>query len=261
MKKIYTIVLCILFTFLALAQQEYEEVIYLKNGSMIKGTIIEEVPNESIKIQTKDGSIFAYQMEEIDRIVKEPGQAGNHTSGVHKHDGFFLRFTPGIGHTNLTEEIDGTDILELSGLSYSSRLQIGGAVSENLIIYGEIGGIIFLSPSMKFLGEEIDDPDVTVNITGFGAGVSYYIMPANVYFALSLLASGVSLENQGTTAETEIGFGFNLLCGYEWWVGDDWGLGIAGFLHYSSMHDQEFYDEIPTISNLGYGLIFSVTYN
>ena len=34
------------------------DAVYLKNGSVIKGTIIEQVPNVQIKIQTKDGNIF-----------------------------------------------------------------------------------------------------------------------------------------------------------------------------------------------------------
>ena len=48
-----------------------EDVVYLKNGSIIRGVIIEQVPNESIKIQTNDRNIFVFKMEEIDRIKKE----------------------------------------------------------------------------------------------------------------------------------------------------------------------------------------------
>lgn len=51
--------------------QSYTEVVYLKNGTIIRGLIIEEVPNTSLKIQTSDGSIFAYKMEEIQKITKE----------------------------------------------------------------------------------------------------------------------------------------------------------------------------------------------
>lgn len=51
--------------------QQYEDVVYLKNGSIIHGTIIEQVPNESIKIKTKDGNIFVYKMEEIEKMTKE----------------------------------------------------------------------------------------------------------------------------------------------------------------------------------------------
>ncbi len=47
------------------------DVVYLKNGSIIKGIIMEQIPNESIKIQTKDGSLFVFKMEEVEKITKE----------------------------------------------------------------------------------------------------------------------------------------------------------------------------------------------
>ena len=50
-----------LMTSPALAQQiqQMEDVVHLKNGGLIRGTIIEQIPGESLKIQTRDGSVFA----------------------------------------------------------------------------------------------------------------------------------------------------------------------------------------------------------
>lgn len=50
---------------------QYVDVVYIKNGSIIRGIIIEQIPNVQIKIQTKDGSIFVYKMDEIERMTKE----------------------------------------------------------------------------------------------------------------------------------------------------------------------------------------------
>lgn len=47
------------------------DVVYLKNGGILVGNIIEQIPNESLKIQTKDGSVFVYSMSDIARIAKE----------------------------------------------------------------------------------------------------------------------------------------------------------------------------------------------
>ena len=52
--------------------QQMEDVVYLKNGEIVWGTIIEQIPGESLKIQTVDGSVFAYAMDEISKIVQEP---------------------------------------------------------------------------------------------------------------------------------------------------------------------------------------------
>ncbi len=55
---------------LSLSAQNMQEVVYLKNGSIIKGVVIEQVPGESLKIQTYDGSIFVYKMSEVEKIIK-----------------------------------------------------------------------------------------------------------------------------------------------------------------------------------------------
>ena len=46
------------------------DVVYLKNGSIIKGIVIEIIPNETIKIEIADGSIFVYPIDEVERIEK-----------------------------------------------------------------------------------------------------------------------------------------------------------------------------------------------
>lgn len=46
------------------------DVVYLKNGSVIRGIIIEQLPNVQIKMKTKDGNIFVYKTEEIEKITK-----------------------------------------------------------------------------------------------------------------------------------------------------------------------------------------------
>jgi len=67
-------VLMIFLSGISYAQQQYDDVVYLKNGSIIRGMIIEQVPNVSLKIQTKDNNVFVYNMDEVERITKEPAQ-------------------------------------------------------------------------------------------------------------------------------------------------------------------------------------------
>lgn len=70
MKKIAFFVALMLSASGAMAQQTVETV-YLKNGGLVKGEIIEQVPGQSLKVKTKDGNIFVYQMDEVERIIKE----------------------------------------------------------------------------------------------------------------------------------------------------------------------------------------------
>ena len=51
--------------------QGVEEVVYLKNGSVVRGIIVEQIPNETIRIRTRGGSEFVFQMSEVLKITKE----------------------------------------------------------------------------------------------------------------------------------------------------------------------------------------------
>lgn len=71
MKRIIIVFALIIGLFLSVSANELQEVLYLKNGSIIKGTIIEQVPEETVKIQTYDGSLFVYPMSDVLKITKE----------------------------------------------------------------------------------------------------------------------------------------------------------------------------------------------
>lgn len=52
-------------------EPEWQDVVYLKNGSVIRGMVVEQVPNVSLKIRTADGSVFVYAMDQVEKITKE----------------------------------------------------------------------------------------------------------------------------------------------------------------------------------------------
>lgn len=67
------LVIAILFSTITTAlAEETRDIVSLKNGSVIKGSVIEQTPNESVKIKTADGSIFVYSWDEVSKITKEP---------------------------------------------------------------------------------------------------------------------------------------------------------------------------------------------
>ena len=53
------------------AQESSIDVVYLKNGSIIYGTIIELTPNQKVSIRTRDGSVFVFELSDVEKIVKE----------------------------------------------------------------------------------------------------------------------------------------------------------------------------------------------
>jgi hypothetical protein len=104
MKKLFVTIVALL-TFFCLvpnlfAQTPMDDVVYLKDGSIVRGQIIEQIPNVSIKIQTRDGSVFVYQMEKIEKMTKEPSLTQQTQTKQVKNSttAFLLSFLiPGLG--------------------------------------------------------------------------------------------------------------------------------------------------------------------
>lgn len=73
MKKL--IALCALFVAVVSTTwaqtSAFKDIIYLKNGSIIKGKITEDIPGKTMKIQTVGGSTFVYNYADIEKTAKE----------------------------------------------------------------------------------------------------------------------------------------------------------------------------------------------
>lgn len=60
------------FSVITLAQTTLEDVVYLKNGSILRGQVLEYTPSTNIEIKIKGGSILIYPSSEVLKIEKEP---------------------------------------------------------------------------------------------------------------------------------------------------------------------------------------------
>jgi hypothetical protein len=69
--KLNISIIVFFISIIAFAQTQTRDVLYLKNGSVIKGTVTEMNPSTGIKIKTADGSLFVYKMDEILKTEKE----------------------------------------------------------------------------------------------------------------------------------------------------------------------------------------------
>ena len=183
-----------------------------------------------------------------------------------QHEGFFMRFLLGVGPGKVViENVEGSD-MEIKGTPIGARIQIGASVSENLIIFGEIGGANFSEPTVTWKGNEGTMTGKDVSINDFGAGISYYFMPSNIFLSGSLTISKDRIKTKDsegkttTEATTESGLGFYLSAGKEWWVSDKWALGCAVFAQISNATDKGSTGEYP-VKNTIFGIAFSVTFD
>ena len=71
MKHLFVLFIALLLNVAAFAQVPQRDVVYLKNGSIIRGLVVELVPDHQVKIATADGSIFVYPVSDVLRMEKE----------------------------------------------------------------------------------------------------------------------------------------------------------------------------------------------
>lgn len=148
-----------LMTSPALAQQiqPMEDVVHLKNGGLIRGTIIEQIPGESLKIQTRDGNVFVYTMDEIAKISKEPVMRMQGHIGAKKKNPW-LAF-------GLSALITGGGQF-YNGQHTKGVAQLGGVVlGFGLMLPGSFGAIE--DDDENIYGDWVDPDDD--GITAFGA--------------------------------------------------------------------------------------------
>jgi hypothetical protein len=82
MKKITFIFVMLIINVLNTYSQKTRDVLYLKNGSIINGTLF-EISDNQYKIRTVDKSIFIFQSSEVDKFVKEvPGFEARKEKGL-----------------------------------------------------------------------------------------------------------------------------------------------------------------------------------
>ena len=149
------------------------------------------------------------------------------------HDGgFFLRLALGGGHAN-TEIEEGPDSLGFSGLSGTFDVAIGAVVARNFAVHGILGGFSMIDPEVDFNGFEEDTDDVSVTMTMYGGGVTYWFGDSNAYLTASAGAAELTLDLDGDEETSDTGFAAEIGLGKEWWVANKWGLGaqVSGTYH------------------------------
>lgn len=132
-----TCLMAFVMTSQAFAQQ-MEDVVHLKNGGLIRGTIIEQIPGESLKIQTRDGNVFVYTMDEIAKISKEPVMKMQGQIGVQKKNPWLAfglsALIPGVGQFYNGQHSKG--VAQLGGVILGIGLMASALEDDYETIYG-----------------------------------------------------------------------------------------------------------------------------
>lgn len=188
-------------------------------------------------------------------LILAAAPAAAQSSGVHTHDGFYLNLDLGLGYAAATLETDPE--LKFSGGAGEFSIGLGYAVSERFIVAGRLWGVSVPEPEVEVEGGGSGTADdVTFSLSGYGVDFTYYFLPVNVYVTATPSLVVASLDDGDTSSRSDAGFGLRLAVGKEWWVSDNWALGLNGQLAWASPEDED-----VKIPSAWFGVGFSATFD
>jgi len=183
--------------------------------------------------------------------------------GYHTHDGFYLRFLFGMG-------FGGTSMASPKGSeSYKGQLaamgmDLGWSITPRLVVYGEARLSGILEATVK------GNPDASkgdINVYEGGPGICYYLKLSDEILVPSWYVSGsmvvqkltMDLTGAGTVRTlSDLGFGFDVMLGAEWWVWDNWAASAGARFQFGSSKVKDVDARWTTLTG---AFILTLTYN
>ncbi|MEO8178253.1 MAG: hypothetical protein ABI895_05405 [Deltaproteobacteria bacterium] len=168
------------------------------------------------------------------------------------HQGLLLRFGAGAGGVVADDDLND---LTLSGGAGLLSLDVGGSVAPDLALHGRLSFNSMFEPTLSSGGNDLGDLENTsLTFSLLGLGLTYYL-PSNLYLTGVLGVSRASFQLQGEEYDALTGAGFIGDLGYEWPIGGDWGLGVAGRLELETVRGDG-----ERLSMASFGVLLSLTY-
>ena len=184
------------------------------------------------------------------------------------HDGFFLNFALGFGYQGLDYEGEDEEAFyeaSASGLAFDMSYRIGGRIAPFTVLHATVLRVSNLSEleadiTVKGKTESFSTSDYIAAMYLYGIGVTYFIPPHNYYVSGSVGTALFTMEDDDDyiKASSSLGIGFQLLAGKEWWISENWGIGIAVAMSYGSADDK---DDTGEMSAFGINFFITATYN
>lgn len=162
--------------------------------------------------------------------------------GARVHDGFYLRIGWGFGVFDERLESDdlasgGSLKARNRGIATTSDIAIGGTVAPGWVIGGLIGSVDMIASTLRTSGASLTEIPTEIdpglrNSSLIGPFVDWYPNVRGGFHAqaaLGLATLTPRLFGHPATDDSEylaVGGGLMLGAGYEWWVADEWSIGV-----------------------------------
>lgn len=184
-------------------------------------------------------------------------------ASIRRHDGFYLRFGIGFGGVGGTYEPDEADeTFDVSGGGGSSELALGGTIAPGLVLGGGLYGVGTIATRYENGGEA---DAKALNVGMLGPFIDYYFDErAGGHLMFSLGFAGIQQQDGEDLNEAINGGGWGAMIGggYEWFVGEQWSLGVIARVQYVAVSTKTEDSEIEgTMSLIAPAVLFGVTYH
>ena len=161
-----------LLTMCLFAQKITQDVIYLKNGNVIRGVIVEQIPNKSFKIETLDGSILSYDIGDVEKITKEENKSKKSEKVTDENSGvrYQGRIENGYAFKMTDDDFSHLKFSFINGFKFNKHISLG--LGTGVRYYDELDEVlipIFTDFRVNFLKHKVSP------YVGVGLGYSFNV--------------------------------------------------------------------------------------
>lgn len=192
--------------------------------------------------------------------------------GSYEHDGFLLRGGFGIGFT-ATEQSPSranTSFLDsnFTGVAMALNVDVGYAPVTNFVLQARFGFMITPDPRISVEGsDDTVSGEFSLGTLLLAPALTYYFMPINLYITGAVGLAWFTFDSDrvydyddydDNTDATSAGIGLNLDVGKEWWVGRQWGIGVAARMNFAAATGEVVSGRYD-YTQWGFAILFSAT--
>lgn len=191
--------------------------------------------------------------------------------GYHLHDGFYLQIALGPMFFSGTSDV-ATESKSFSAMGGGGQILLGGSLAPGLVLGGGVvGGSVdrdevlpaSLSSNVASLSiNGLGNNQNTASLNALSMFVDYYLDPTKgLHLQGSLGLAMLDASSSSYVNDLNLsGLSASAAVGNEWWISDNWSLGVLGRLQYVSMRERDSSSQV-TFKAFIPALLLALTYH